>query len=473
MSATPARSDAAGPADPARVLADLLALAGLPAEAAAQALLDGAEPVLPSSFAVGTAAQASIAAAALAACEVGHLRGAPRQRVAVGMRDAAIECLGWFSLDGEVPELWDPVSGLYRTADGWVRIHANFAHHRDGALRMLGLDPAAAGRPEAEAVLRSRQALDVERAAAEHGLVVTALRDFAAWDATPQGRAVAAQPLFSIERIADAPPLALPPLPAGARPLDGIRALDLTRILAGPVGGRALAAYGADVMLVNSPHLPNIDAIADTSRGKRSAHVDLDTAAGRDTLGRLVEGAQVFVQGYRPGALEARGFGPQAVTARRPGIVQVSLSAYGDRGPWAGRRGFDSLVQTAMGFNQAEGEAAGGTGPRPLPMQILDEATGYLIALGASAALWRQQREGGSWLVKVSLAQTGHWLRGLGRVPDGFARAKPSDLSPWQETSDSGFGRLCAIRHSARLSTTPARWDRPSFPPGTDPPAWD
>jgi crotonobetainyl-CoA:carnitine CoA-transferase CaiB-like acyl-CoA transferase len=476
-SGAPARSARAagtpGPADPGRVLADLLALAGLPPEAAAQARLDGAEPVLPSSFAVGTAAQASIAAAALAACEVGRQRGAPRQTVSVDMRDAAVECLGWFSLDGVAPDLWDPVSGLYRTADGWVRIHANFAHHREGALRMLGLDPATAGRPEAEAALRTRRALYVEQEAADRGLVVAALRDFAAWDATPQAQAIAARPLFTFERIGDAPPLALPPLAAGARPLDGVRVLDLTRILAGPVGGRALAAYGADVMLVNSPHLPNIDAIADTSRGKRSVHVDLGVAAGRDALARLVEGAHIFVQGYRPGALEGHGFGPRAVAARRPGIVQVSLSAYGDRGPWAGRRGFDSLVQTAMGFNQAEGDAAGGAGPRPLPMQILDEATGYLIALGAAAALRRQQREGGSWLVRLSLAQTGHWLRGLGRVPDGFACAKPSDLSPWQETSVSGFGRLCAIRHSARLSETPARWDRPSVPPGTDPATWD
>ncbi|MEH3085902.1 MAG: CoA transferase [Xylophilus ampelinus] len=462
-----------GPADPARVLAGLLALGGLPAGLAAQARLDGREPVLPSSFAVGTAAQTTIAAAALAACELGRLRGGPRQEVAVGMRDAAIECLGWFSLDGAVPELWDPVSGLYRTADGWVRIHANFAHHRDGALRLLGLDPATAGRPEAEAALATWRALDFEQAAAERGLVVAALRDFAAWDATPQGRAVAALPLMRFERLGDAPPLDWPPLSDGAPPLDGIRVLDLTRILAGPVGGRALAAYGADVMLVNAPHLPNIDAIADTSRGKRSAHVDLGMAEGCATLGRLVEGAQVFVQGYRPGALAHRGFGPEAVAARRPGIVQVALSAYGEDGPWAGRRGFDSLVQTAMGFNRAEGEAAGGAGPRPLPMQILDEATGYLIAFGAAAALRRQRLEGGSWLVRVSLAQTGHWLRGLGRVPGGFACEKPADLSPWQETGDSGFGRLCAIRHSARLSATPARWHRPSVPPGTDPAAWD
>ena len=295
-----------------RILKDIWLLAGLPEAALAHARLTGADPVLPSSFAVGAAAQATIAAAALAACELGHARGAPRQQVAVDMQHAALDCTGWFSIDGRVPALWDAFSGLYRASDGWVRIHANFAHHRDGALRLLGLDPATAQRADAEAAMRSWKALDFEDAAAARGLVATALRTFDEWDATTQGRALAAQPLFSIERIGDAAPLALPALAAEARPLEGVRVLDLTRILAGPVGGRALAAYGADVMLVNSPHLPNIEAIADTSRGKLSAHVDLRSDAGRDVLARLLADAHVFIQGYRPGALAA--LGPWAST---------------------------------------------------------------------------------------------------------------------------------------------------------------
>jgi crotonobetainyl-CoA:carnitine CoA-transferase CaiB-like acyl-CoA transferase len=453
------------------ILHELWRQAGLPADALPLARLTGADPVLPSSFAVGAAAQGSIAAAALAACELGHARGVPRQAVAVDMRHAALECTGWFSLDGRVPELWDAFSGLYRTADGWVRIHANFAHHREGALRLLGLDPATAVRADAEAAMAGWRALDFEDAAAARGLVATALRRFDEWDATPQGEAIAAQPLFTIERIGDAAPLALPPLREDQRPLAGLRVLDLTRILAGPVGGRALAAYGADVLLVNSPRLPNIEAIADTSRGKLSTHVDLRTDEGQAALRRLAGEAHVFVQGYRPGGLEALGFGPAQLAALRPGIVCVSLTAYGTQGPWAGRRGFDSLVQTAMGFNQAEGEAAGDGKPKPLPMQILDEATGYLIAFGAAAALHRQQREGGSWLVRVSLAQTGHWLRGLGRVPGGLATPRP-DIAPYVETEPSGFGELAGLRHSALLARTPAAWPRPSMPPGSHPAQW-
>ena len=462
---------APGARKPREALASLWQLAGLPGQALAFAELTGADPVLPSSFAVGTAAQATIAAAALAACELGHLRGAPRQRVSVDMLPAAVECTGWFSVDGVAPQVWDKFSGLYRCADGWVRVHANFAHHREGALRLLGLDPAATDRAQAEAAMLSWRAIDFETAAAQARLVATALRTFEEWDASGQGRAIAAQPLLTVERIGDASSLHLPRLAEDQRPLEGIKVLDLTRILAGPVGGKALAAYGADVMLVNSPNLPNIESIADTSRGKRSVHVDLATPDGRATMDRLLQQAHVFIQGYRPGGLRGLGYGPDAVAARRPGIVYVSLTAYGAEGPWAGRRGFDSLVQTATGFNAAEGEAMGDGKPRPLPMQILDEATGYLIAMGVSAALHRQQREGGSWHVQVSLAQTGHWVRGLGRVPNGLAAKRP-DFGAFAEESDSGFGRLKALKHSAHLERTPARWVRRSVPPGTDAAAW-
>ena len=457
--------------NPADALAGLWQLAGLPGPALGFGSLSGHDPVLPSSFAVGTAAQVTIAAAALAACEVGHARGTDRQQVSVAMEHAALECTGWFSIDGRVPEMWDKVSGLYRCADGWVRVHANFVHHREGALELLGLDPATASRADAERSMLRWQAVDFETAAASAGLVATALRSFDEWDATEQGRAVARQPLFSIERIGEAPPLALPALMPEQRPLEGVRVLDLTRILAGPVGGRALAAYGADVMLVNSPHLPNIEAIADTSRGKRSAHVDLRVAGGRVAMDGLLQQAHVFIQGYRPGGLEALGYGAAELARHRPGIVSVSLCAYGNSGPWAERRGFDSLLQTAMGFNHAEGQAAGDGQPRPMPTQILDEATAYLIAFGASAALWRQQREGGSWHVQVSLAQTAHWLRGLGRIGNGLDAVRPS-IKPYVETAASGFGKLAAVRHSAQLSRTPAAYVRPSEPPGYSPAHW-
>jgi len=446
--------------------------AGLPTQALQHLSLSGSDPALPSSFAVGTAAQASFAAAALAAAEIGHLRNGLRQQVHVDMRHAALECSGRFTIDGVAPTVWDKIAGLYACRTGWLRLHTNFAHHRDGVLRLLGLPEGPDTERAAVAqALAKRDGAEFEQTATDAGMVVAALRSFDAWDAHPQSAAIAAQPLVAIERIGAAPALLLPPLPQDKRPLAGVRILDLTRILAGPFCGRTLAAYGADVMLVNSPHLPNIEAIADLSRGKLSALADLRTEAGRDALRALLREANVFVQGYRPGALAALGFAPEALAQLRPGIVMVSLSAYGEIGPWAGKRGFDSLVQTATGFNQAEAQAAGSEEPRALPMQILDMASGALMAFGAQAALLRQQTEGGSWLVRVSLARTGLWLRELGRVAGGFD-APPADFTKLMETSRSGWGELSAIRHAAEFSHTPAGYERPSMPPGSHALAW-
>jgi crotonobetainyl-CoA:carnitine CoA-transferase CaiB-like acyl-CoA transferase len=290
-------------------------------------------------------------------------------------------------------------------------------------------------------------------------------------DRHSQGRAIAGLPLLSIEQIGDAPP---EPLPAAARPLAGIRVLDLTRIIAGPVCGRTLAAHGADVLLVSASHLPSLrPLVIDTGRGKLSTFIDLREASGRDTLAALVRGADVFVQGYRPGAVAALGFGPDEVAKIRPGIVYVSLSAYGREGPWAARRGFDSLVHTATGFNPAEADAFGASEPRPLPAQALDHATGHLMAFAAMAALARRAEQGGSWHVRASLAQTAHWLRRLGRI-DGTACPDPKfdDVRDRLEETASGFGRLTAVRHAAIMDETPPRWTRPSVPLGAHPAAW-
>jgi len=458
-------------------LAGLWRLAGLPGEALGQADLPGMGPVLASSFAVATAAQSSLAAAALAAVELGQLRHGVRQRVCVPREGAALECTGLFQIDGRTPPAWDPLSGLYRCGEslgrlGWVRVHANFAHHRDGALRLLGLPEGPTTPREAVAdALRHWSAEAVESAAAEAGLVVAALRSRAAWLNHPQADVVRAQPVIQWQRLGDAAPLNWAVGNADSPPLSGLRVLDLTRILAGPVCGRTLAAYGADVMLVNGPHLPNVDAIADTSRGKLSAQLDLRNAEGAARFTNLVQGAQVFLQAYRPGSLAARGWSAERLAALRPGLVVVSLSAYGSEGPWGGRRGFDSLVQTATGFNQDEADAAGSAEPRALPVQILDYAAGYLMAFGAQAALWRQAREGGSWHVRVSLAGVGEWLRRLGRVPEGFSVPKPA-LIDRLLTEPSGFGPLAVLPHAARFSVSPLARRRPAMPPGSHPPAW-
>lgn len=458
--------------DPAAALASLWQSFSLPADALSRVGLSGTEPVLPSSFAVGTALQVSLAAAALAASEVGRCRGGIAQDATVDMADAAAEATLYFRLDGRKPEVWDPLAGLYRCNDGWIRLHTNFAHHRDGVLRLLGLQPGPqTTRAEVAAALAARSAEAFEYEASAAGLVVAAVRTALAWDAHPQHAADLAAPLIDIARIGDAAPLPWPPLAAGAAPLAGLRVLDLTRILAGPVGTRTLAGYGADVMLVNSPQLPNIEAIAVTSRGKRSALADLHDPVDRAAFAAVVGQAHVLVQGYRPGALAALGFGADEVARLRPGIVYVSLSAYSAGGPWHAKRGFDSLVQTATGLNDDEASAAGADVPKALPVQVLDLASGFLIAFAVEAALLRQQREGGSWHVRLSLARTAIWLRSLGRLAAGFAAAE-LDVASRVESEASGFGTLATVRHAARLGGEPVRFARPAMPPGSDPLRW-
>lgn len=464
-------------------LAALWRAQGLPEDALARISLPGAAQGFASRFQVVQAAQISAGVAALAATQIERLRapGRQAQTVTVDAQHAAFETSGYFTLDGVQPDAWAPISGLYACGQaagtpGWVRIHANFDHHRDGALALLGL-PTGPGTPRAavEQALAQWSAEDFEARAAARGMPVAAVRDRAQWLALGHEAVLAEQPLVAITRLCDAPPLPWPALAGQEKPLAGLRVLDLTRIIAGPVAGRTLAAHGADVMLVNGPHLPNIEAIADTSRGKRSAQLDLRGDSGQQALRDLVAQSQVFLQAYRPGALAAKGFSAEELARLRPGLVVAELSAYGWQGPWAGRRGFDSLVQTATGVQADEALARGQAAPRALPMQILDYSAGYLLAYGIQAALLRQAREGGSWQVRVTLAGVARWLRGLGavEVPEGDWDQPKPDITPYLETSASGFGTLRAVRHCALLSRSAPGWQRLSVPPGTDAPAWD
>ena len=463
---------------PREILTDLWHRAGgEPAELAA-AKLTGEEPQLPSSFRVAAAAQASIAASGLAAADIWRARSGEGQEVAVDMRHAVVECRSerYLRVDGKPPPpAWDPTAGIYRTGDGrYVRLHTNFPHHRAAVCKVLN---CAEERDAIQAALMQRDGEAFETAAYAGGAVVAMMRSHQEWCAHPQARALAELPPFTIEKIGEAPPKPWPEMksPAGNRPLAGIRVLDLSRVIAGPVAGRTLAAHGADVLLISSPELPSIPwLVIDTGRGKLTSFVALKSDEGRATLRRLLAEADVFSQGYRPRAIGALGFSPEEAAEINPGIVYVSLSAYGHVGPWADRRGFDSLVQTATGFNHAEGQAAEIDGPKELPAQMLDHATGYLMAFGAMMAKARQSREGGSWHVRVSLAQTGKWIWGLGRVADGLNTEdlKGEAIKPFSEQVPSGFGTLQAIRHAARLSRTPAFWSRPAVPLGGHPPQW-
>lgn len=463
---------------PADILRDIWTSIGGDKAALERVRLTGEEPQIPSSFRVAVAGQTTIAAAGLAAAEIWRLRSGETQDVSVDMRHAVAECRSerYLRLDDKPPPpAWDAIAGVYKTGDNrFVRCHTNFPHHRDAVCNVLGCEPE---RDKVQAALMQWKGEDFETAAYAAGGVVALMRSYDEWSALPQARALAELPLVSIEKIGEAPPKPWPQgLSNGDRPLSGLRVLDLSRVIAGPVAGRTLAAHGADVLLVSGPELPAIPWLTiDTGRGKLTTLVELKSEAGRAQLRELLKGADIFSQGYRPRALAALGFAPEDAANINPGIVYVTLSAYGHAGPWAERRGFDSLVQTTTGFNHAEGQAAGIDGPKELPAQMLDHATGYLMAVGAMMAKARQAREGGSWHVRVSLAQTGRWLWNLGRLDGGL---DTPDLTgeavhaAFIESMPSGFGTLKAVRHSALLSTTPARWSRPAMPLGSHLPQW-
>jgi crotonobetainyl-CoA:carnitine CoA-transferase CaiB-like acyl-CoA transferase len=457
---------------PWAALADLWGLAGGDPAALARVSVTGADPVLPTDFRIGTAATAVVAAGALAAAELWRLRSGRAQSVSVDMRAAVAAFLSerLLRVDGHAPaDVRGGIFGFYRTMDGrFLQIHGAMPHHRARILEFLGCEES---RTAVAAAVERWKGQELEDALADIRMPAGLVRSRAEWRDHPQGEAVAGLPLLEIARLGDGP---VAPLGAAARPLSGVRVLDLTRVIAGPVCGRTLAAYGADVLLVTNPHLDNPPALLmDTGFGKLSASLDLRRAEDAERLRDLIREADVFCQGYRPGALAGLGFGPEEVARLRPGIVYVTLSAYSHAGPWRERRGFETLIQSVSGMAHEHGFGGGLDHPQHLPAQVVDHGTGYLAAFGALTALARRQREGGGHLVRVSLAQTGRWVEGLGRV-DGrgtppFTLERAGDLLA---DADTPFGRLRHVVPAARFSDTPACWIRPPVPAGTHPPAW-
>ena len=256
--------------------------------------------------------------------------------------------------------------------------------------------------------------------------------------------------------------------------------LDLTRVLAGPTCARTLAEHGADVLKITGAHLPNLGYQEfDTGHGKLSAQLDLREQRDVDVLRGLVREADVFSQGYRPGTLGMRGLSPEELAAIRPGLVYVSLCAFSHAGPWASRRGFDTVVQTVSGITSRQAEVVPGKTPGPqfYPVSAIDYCTGYLMAFGAMVALARRAREGGSWLVRISLAQVGKWIVDLGEVPEAAARDAPAEFAPeelerWSTVTETPSGRLRHLQPVVQMSETQPHWARPSVPLGYHKPEW-
>jgi crotonobetainyl-CoA:carnitine CoA-transferase CaiB-like acyl-CoA transferase len=460
-------------------LRTLLPIAGWPeARADAVAITGGTDPILPTPFRITEAGTAALAAIGLAVSDLWELRTGRSQEVAIDARraTASLRSGKYMQLEGApVSTARNPVMGVYPAKNGrWSYLHCNFPNHRAAALSVLGV-------PEDREAVRQAvakwDALELEEAIIAAKGAGGMVRTMEEWAKHPQAAAIASLPLMEIVKIGDSPP---EPLPQGDRPLSGIRVLDLTRVLAGPTCARTLAEHGADVMKITGPHLPSLGYQEyDTGHGKLSAHLDLRQPKDLDTLRGLVREGDVFSQGYRPGTLGNRGLSPEELAQVRPGLVYVSMCAFSHVGPWASRRGFDTVVQTVSGITSRQGELFPGAEPGPqfYPVSAIDYLTGYLMAFGAMLALGRRARQGGSWLVRISLAQVGRWLVERGQVPEAelksaFTEFPAEELASWMMTSDTPGGRLHHLAPVLGLSETKPYWARPSVPLGYHEPVW-
>lgn len=357
----------------------VLRLLGSPIDHVDNVTIIGTDPILPSPFLIGEAGAAIIAVIGYLSSELWILKNHKAQKINVTVKDAAIaqrshEYIN--VIDGDNQDLWSPISGFYQTQDNrWIQLHCNFPHHQQGVISLLGCEDNKSSVSDA---VKNWQALALEEALANLGLCASIVRAPDEWQRHPQSQVIEALPLIEIIKIGSSKP---EPLPMGNRPLSGINVLDLTRVIAGPVCGKTLAEHGATVMLISSPELPSIlPLVMDTGFGKLSAYLDLNKNKDKDHLIQLIKKTDIFAQSYRPGGLVERGFSPEVLAAYRPGIIYISFSAYSHVGPWAGRHGYDSLVQSATGVVYEQSDL---NRPKHLPAQSLDYITGFLASAGA------------------------------------------------------------------------------------------
>jgi hypothetical protein len=433
-------------------------------------VVTGPTGLLPSAFAVEEVAVACVAAALLAAGALaGEHRPVQLDRAHVA---AAVRSERYFRHDGRPAGAgFAPLSRFWPAADGWVRTHANYPWHKAALLRAVDAtdDPEAVAR-----AIRALPAAVVEERVFAAGGVAAAVRDAATWRAHPQGGAVSVEPLVGHRVVGGAPPR---PRAGGADlPVAGIRVLDLTRVIAGPVCTRFVGALGAEVLRLDPPRHPDVrrGAVADTLLAKRSAALDLDAPAGPAALHALLDGADAVVCGYRPGSLDRFGLDPDALGVRHPGLVAVYLDAWGHTGPWAARRGFDSVVQAATGI--ATAASSDGVAPGALPCQLLDHGTGYLAAAAVLDGLRRQRAEGGTHVRQLSLARTSAWLMAGASeqppAPDGGTPGDLPDASAWIVELDGEPGSIEAVAPPGTVGGRPLAWPGPPARYLEDPPAW-
>jgi len=428
------------------------------------------EGSLTSCFAVTDLATTAIGAVgkALSALinELGGYKTAPHVTV-----DRKLSSL-WFAssispVDWEMPPLWDAIAGDYEAKDGWIKLHTNLPHHRAAALTVLS---SSADKSSVATAIKNWGVDDLETAIIENGGVAAAMRSYAAWKKHPQGKAVAVEPLIQWTRIHQRKIRNFTTV--ADRPLSGLRVLDLTRVLAGPVATRTLAGFGANVLRIDPFGWDEPNIVPDVTLGKRCCRLNLHDQEARVTFKKLLQSADILVHGYRPGALEQLGYTEAVRRQISPDLIEVTLDAYGWTGPWATRRGFDSLVQMSCGIAHAGMDWAGSNQPTPLPVQALDHATGYLMAAAVIRAVLNAVRGEGVSCAKLSLARTAELLL---KKPHNNSRAMPlspssSDYCDHKESTP--WGKALLLKAPLHIEGAPMRWSRPACELGSDDPHW-
>lgn len=460
----------------------LMAIRGLPLPDKDEVSITGSDPVLNTHFRLAATASAAIAGIGVAVNDLWELKTGRRQSIAIDAvaATAALKSKNYFqakNANGVFENVTDAsheanrgLTGIFQTKDGrWLLPHFGLDHLRR---RMLDLLQAEANKDSIAKAVAKWDALELENAIDEARVCGGMIRTNEEWLQEPHGKILAAKPVVEIIKIGDSEP---EPMPAGDRPLSGIKALDLTRILAGPITGRTLAEHGADVLMISAPHLPQVwSYVADTSHGKRSCYLDLRDESEKQTLLDLVKTADVFSQGYRPDKINQMGLGPEALADIRPGLVYVSINCYGADGPFSHRGGWEQIAQIMTGIAAEGVQLSSGYKPKTLPAAANDYITGYLGAYGTLLALARRAREGGSYHVRVSLCQTGMMIYDQGKVsalPENL-NLGINDVESLCIESDSHLGRIKHLAPVLSLSETRPYWALSTPEMGSNSPNW-
>lgn len=436
------------------------------------------KPALKTRFYAGESAAAALAAGAVLASDIWEMRTGKSQTISIGTREASASLISFlyqkFQNDDQAPSTRRPGGrgwgGFHVTRDDrHIYLHPSFP---DSSERLLAVLDCKDDHGSVVSSVKHWDAQDLEDAIAGARACAGIARSPEEWDSSEQGRILAGRPCVEVTKIADSEPEPFPE--KGDMPLSGIRVLDLTRVLAGPTCGRTLAQYGADVMRIGSKDLPSVPYfVSDTGHGKLSAFIELKAETGRQRLQKLIRQSDIFSQGYRTGSLERLGFGATELSQLRPGIVYTSINCYGHEGPWRHRAGWEQLAQTVSGMAHLHG---GEEGPMLQPGAVTDYITGYLAAFGSLIALKHRALYGGSYLVRVSLSQTGMWIRNFGlagkEMLDNLEALSDDEINSLLIPSDTGFGPMTHLRPSVQLSATPTRWKRGVVPLGTHEPVW-